>query len=108
MAFKLEHPKTATSPSVLIDGEKGYIRFEGESYLENVAEFFREVNDWLKSYLSGDFEQLTFDCAIRYCNSSTAKLLYNMLRTLEESSESGKTITVNWIVAENNIMMQES
>ena len=101
MAYKLEREKTKTSPYVLIDEEKGYMRFEGESYLEDIFEFFSEINDWLEKYMSSGFDELTFDCAMEYFNSSTTKVLYNMLRYMDSHTE-GKKVTVNWIVADED------
>jgi len=107
MAYRLEREKTKTTPYVLIDDEKGYIKFEGESYLEDILGFFKEINEWLERYLSSDFEMLTFDCAIEYFNSSTAKLLFNMLRAMDKSAAAGKKVIVNWIVAKDDDMLLE-
>jgi len=99
MAFKLEREKTTTTPYVLIDEEKKHIRLEGESYLEDIVTFFREINEWLVSYLTSDFQELTFDCSLEYFNSSTTKQLYNMLRLMDNHA-AGKKVVVNWIVAD--------
>jgi len=101
MAYRLERERTKTSPYVLIDEEKGYMKFEGESYLEDIFEFFSEINDWLENYLSSGFSELTFDCAMEYFNSSTTKVLYNMLRYMDSHAE-GKKVVVNWIVADED------
>jgi hypothetical protein len=101
MAFKLEREKTKTSPYVLIDEEKGYMRFEGESYLEDILGFFKEINEWLEKYLLSNHKGLTFDCAMKYFNSSTTKVLYNMLRLLDKHAN-GKKIVVNWIVTDED------
>jgi len=101
MAYKLEREKTNTSPYILIDEEKGYMRFEGESYLEDIFGFFQEINDWLEKYLASDFSGFTFDCAMEYFNSSTTKVLYNILRLLDAHA-SGKKVIVNWIVADED------
>ena len=107
MAFKLERQKTNTSPYVLIDEEKNYIRFEGESFLEDVISFFDEINNWLKEYLHSDFTNLTFDCGMDYFNSSTTKQIYNMLRIIDKYAP-GKNVVVNWIVAssKNDILIE--
>jgi len=108
MSFKLERAKTKTTPYILIDEEKGYMCFEGESYLEDIVSFFMEINEWLKGYLASDFAEFTFDCALEYFNSSTTKQIYNMLRLMDEAA-SGKKVTVNWIVAhEDDDMLIES
>jgi predicted ATP-grasp superfamily ATP-dependent carboligase len=101
MAYILEREKTKTTPYILIDEEKGYMRFEGESYLEDIVGFFSEINAWLESYLTSDFAGLTFDSALEYFNSSTTKQVYNMLR-LMDTYASGKKVIVNWIVADED------
>ena len=97
MAFKLERERTRTTPYILIDEEKGYMRFEGESYLEDIIGFFKDINEWLKVYMASDFDAFTFDCELEYFNSSTTKQIYNMLRLMDLNAP-GKTVVVNWIV----------
>ena len=98
MSFKLKRERTRTTPYVLIDEEKGYMRFEGESYLEDIVGFFKEINEWLKKYMTSDFTEFTFDCALEYFNSSTTKQIYNILRLMDVNAP-GKKVTDNWIVA---------
>ena len=98
MSFKLERAKTRTTPYILIDEANGYMRFEGESYLEDIFGFFKEINDWLQKHMASDFTDFTFDCALEYFNSSTTKQIYNMLRLMDANAP-GRDVTVNWIVA---------
>jgi len=104
MPFKLEREKTKTTPYVLIDEEKGYMYFEGESYLEDIVGFFKDINDWLKEYLASDFSEFTFDCELKYFNSSTTKQIYNILRLMDVNAP-GKKVIVNWIVADEDDYM---
>jgi len=106
MAYFLEKQKTGSTPYVLINEEKGYMKFEGDSFHENVAGFFKDVNNWLNNYLKTDFTRFTFDFQLVYFNSSTAKLLLNMLLELDEHA-SDKQIIVNWITTEENDIIIE-
>jgi len=106
MAYRLEREQTKTTPHILIDEENGYMKFEGESYLEDIVEFYTEINDWLDRYLATDFEKLTFDCVMEYFNSSTAKILYNIMRLLDKHA-ADKNIVVNWIASEDDDMIIE-
>jgi len=106
MAYFLEKQKTGSTPYVLINEEKGYMKFEGDSFHENVAGFFKDVNNWLSNYLKTDFTRFTFDFQLVYFNSSTAKLLLNMLLELDEHA-SDKQIIVNWITTEENDIIIE-
>ncbi|MCL2284659.1 MAG: DUF1987 domain-containing protein [Fibromonadales bacterium] len=107
MAFRMEKAKTTSTPYVLIDEERNYMKLEGRCFHENVAEFFRDVNDWLDTYLASNFSLFTLDCAISYFNSSTTKLLMNMLIKLNKYASEEKKVVVNWITAEDNEIMIE-
>lgn len=107
MAYKLEIERTNNTPYVLIDEEKGYIRLEGECYLEDILSFFTEINDWLIKYLPDPTTPLTFDCALEYFNSSTTKLLYNILYAMDRAASDGKKVVVNWIAAKGDQMIIE-
>ena len=108
MAFKLELPLTESTPYVLIDEDAGYIRFKGECYAENTIEFFKKTTDWLTGYLATDFKPLIFDIELEYFNSSSSKLLYNMLKSMDARAQHGKDVTINWYVAEGNDIILES
>jgi hypothetical protein len=107
MAFRLEKEKTISTPYILADEEKSYMRLEGRCFHENVVLFFKEIEDWLDVYLETDFDSFTFDNAISYFNSSTTKLIYNMLRRFDERAGAGKKIVVNWITDWDNEIMIE-
>lgn len=107
MAYYLEIQKTGSTPYVLIDKAKSYMKIEGESFHENIIAFFGDINDWLNGYLESDFGSFTIDFEMLYFNSSTAKLLLNMLINMDEHAGSGKKITVNWITTHDNDIIIE-
>jgi len=107
MPFRLEKEKTTSTPYVLVDEEKNYLRLEGRSFHENVGEFYKEISDWLDGYLAADFSSFTFDCALNYFNSSTTKLLLNILLKMDKYAGGKKEIIVNWITSEDNEIMVE-
>ena len=107
MAFRLEKEKTNSTPYVLVDEEKGYMKMDGQCFHENVVLLFKEINDWLDVYLKTDFGLFTFDSDIEYLNSSTLKLLNNLFLKLDEHSSEKNKIIVNWITIEDDDMMIE-
>jgi hypothetical protein len=106
MAFYLEKEKTVSTPYILIDEENRYMKMEGCSFHENVLEFYADINSWLDAFLIKDFNTFTFDCTMDYINTSTVKVLYNMLMKMEKYA-SEKKIIVNWITTENNEIIIE-
>ena len=107
MAFYMQKQKTTSTPFVLVDEEKSYMKLEGRSFHENVIEFFKEINNWLDRYLTSDFVVFTFDCELNYFNSSTAKLLRNLILKMDKNASGGKKIIVNWITTESNEIVIE-
>ena len=105
-SFRLEREKTDLTPYVLIDEEKKYMKLEGESYHENVTLFFKDINEWLLSFLNKDFDSFTFDCRLSYFNSSTVKVLLNIFLDMD-NSKNAKNIIVNWITAKKNKIIME-
>jgi len=107
MAFRLERERTTSTPYVLVDEEKGYMKLEGRCFHENVGAFFNEINDWLTQYLATDFGTFTFDNAISYFNSSTTKLMLTMLLKMDRYASAENKIIVNWITTGDNDIMVE-
>lgn len=108
MPYRLEREKTNSTPYVLADEEKSYLLFKGESFHENVVEFYGEIDEWLGKYMQSDFSTFTFDCELQYFNSSTAKLLLNMLLNMDKIVEgTEKEVVVNWITTEDNDVIVE-
>jgi hypothetical protein len=107
MAYRLEKERTTSTPYILIDEEKNYMKFEGRSFHENVVEFYKDVNNWLDAYLETDFGCFTFDFEMNYFNSSTSKLLHNMLTKMDKYASDKKKVIVNWITTEDNDIIIE-
>ena len=107
MAFYLERQRTTSTPYVLVDEGKNYMKMEGRSFHENVVDFFKEINDWLDSYLTSNFGVFTFDCEMNYFNSSTVKVLLNMILRMDKRSSDGHKVIVNWITTSDNEIIIE-
>ena len=107
MAFYLEKGSAGSSPYLLIDEANNRMLIKGESYHENVIEFFADVNEWLDERFVDACDEFTFDCELTYFNSSTAKLLMDILLLLDEYAADGKEITVNWYADEGNDIVIE-
>lgn len=107
MAYRFEREKTPSTPYVLIDGEKRYMKLEGKSFHENVIEHFKEMIDWVDILLESDFPDFTFECRLEYFNSSTTKLLWNILSDMNDSDRADR-ITVNWVTTADNMITTEA
>jgi len=107
MPYYLEKEKTASTPYILVDEKKGYMKLEGRCFHENVGGFFKEINEWLEQYLTTDFQTFTFDNCLNYFNSSTTKLILNMLYKMDRASSEKNKVIVNWITSKDNEIVAE-
>lgn len=103
----MEVAKTSCTPYILIDEANNLMKFEGESFHENTLQFFKEIIGWLNDYLSNDHEPFTFECALNYFNSSTSKILFDMMDKMDESINNHGKVTVKWYVHKGNELMYE-
>ena len=108
MAFFLELHKTTSTPYVLVDEANGYMKMEGKSFPEKAGEFFNDVSDWLNKYLETDFGSFKFDFAMDYYNSSTYKIIMDMMMNMDKYSQGDNKIIINWIAAEDDDIAIES
>ena len=108
MSFYLEMQKTTSTPYILVDEAKGYMKMEGKSFPEKAAEFFSDVNTWLDSYLETEFSSLVFDFVMEYYNSSTLKIIMDMMLKMDKYSVGKNKIVINWIAADDDDIAIES
>ena len=97
------------SPKITCDWDKGVMEIVGESYPENVTDFYGPVLSALEKYLSTSKDKI-FSCAFEllYFNSSSAKVLMRIFDMFEEYSNShGHNIKVIWKVDEEDDNMRE-
>lgn len=98
---------TDRSPRVLIDRERSRVEFEGESYPENVVDFYAPVIGELRSFLqAARGRDILAVFKFKYFNSSSAKVIFNMVDLLDVAGESN-TVVIKWFAdAEDDVMIE--
>ena len=98
---------TIVTPEVDFNSETNRLKIAGESYPENVTAFFEPIVAWLKEYLaSGSGRAIEVDIELIMFNSSTSKMLMDVLFMLDEASENEGMITLNWRYDADNDMVE--
>ena len=94
---------TKSSPLIKFTDTGEPLIITGESYLENAAEFYTPVFDWLKGYLGNPLKKsLLLDVELIYFNSSSSKILMNLFDMLNGAAIEGTLVTINWRYHEDN------
>lgn len=100
---------TKTKPYVNFDADSGKLLIGGESYPENAIEFYKGIQEWLKSYLSENKEkEIEFNFKMVYFNTSSSKAILDILDVLDRHHENGGNIKVVWQYEEDDEDIQES
>ena len=94
---------TKSSPEINFNSETNILAITGESYPENTTQFYEKVFAWLDKYMESiEDEEVVVNIELIYFNSSSSKVLMDLFDNLDELSEEGKKIVVNWIYDEDN------
>ncbi|HCN73343.1 MAG TPA: Fe-S oxidoreductase [Pusillimonas sp.] len=89
---------TASSPEIDLRFDSRHLLIKGEAYPENAALFWGEVINSIRLFAEQDTlnETLTVDIALTYFNSSSTKMLFSLLDTLNGKAASGTPVVLNW------------
>jgi hypothetical protein len=104
----LEIPATARTPAVKFDFGQSHLKLVGESYPEDVTEFYNQIFASLDAYLAalGD-GRCRFDFELIYLNSSSAKAIMMLMDKLDAAAANGATVDVYWYYDKEDDTMQE-
>lgn len=104
----LQISATERSPEVSFDFANNIFLLKGESYPEDVKEFYGPAIERLEKHLSDlDGATVNFTFEFIYFNSSTAKVLMGLFDMLDATAERGNTVTVNWAFESDDDNMEE-
>jgi len=99
--------KTVSSPKIEFNATTHVHYIVGESYPDNLTNFYEPVWVWLKEYLGVLSEDAVFNIELLYFNSSSSKVLMDLFDILDEASQNGKVIVINWIYNSDDDALQE-
>ncbi len=109
---KLIIEATLNSPRVELDPADNRFEFSGESRPENVRSFYLPILDWLEEYAAdlsknGNKDPLTFNFNLEYFNSTSAKYILDIFKSLYSIHESGNEVLIRWHYEEDDEDMYE-
>lgn len=91
------------TPEIRFDCTNNILEIKGESYPENITDFYTPVFAWLEQFIDGLRDQgVTVNLELVYFNSSSSKVLMDFFDMLETAARQGKSITINWYYDEGD------
>jgi hypothetical protein len=84
------------TPRIYFSKEKKIFEMSGKSLPEDVVDFYEPVLNWLKEYVKDPLEETVVVFKLEYINSTSSKIVAEMLEIFEMILESGKIIRAKW------------
>jgi len=108
MRDKIDIAATTRTPAVTFDFTQHHLKIKGESYPEDVTEFYGPVFTALDNYLSKLGKgSCRFDFELIYLNSSSAKAVMMLMDKLEAAAKKGAAVEVYWYYDKEDETVQE-
>ena len=98
----LKRKETLGTPNVFFS-EKGILIISGKCLPENAINFFEPIIKKIDRFIEKN-ESINITCELEYINSSSSKVLYQLL---EKVVNSGIKQTINWYYEEDDEDMKE-
>lgn len=99
---------TKYTPKIEIRYDEHLLRIEGESYPENARETFQPLLDKLEDYFSKPDRTLKVELLVDYLNTSSSKMMTDIINNLQNHFEDGHKIDLTWFYPEGDIDCQET
>jgi len=93
---------------IVLNKEKNEFLFEGRSLPENTVKFFEPVIHWLVEYIKDPLDETIVNMNFVYFNTSSAKLLLEVLRQFDNLHKSGKKVKIVWHFMVDDFDIQEA
>jgi SiaC family regulatory phosphoprotein len=92
---------TKGTPEITLN-PAGFIRIKGRSMNANIAEFFKQIEDWIDLYLSDPADETCFDIYLEYLDTTNLNFYITLLKKVELIKLKNKKYIINWYYEEGD------
>jgi hypothetical protein len=96
------------TPEIVLDKKTNTFLFKGKSLPENPISFYNPVLQWLENYSNDPNPETQVNFMMVYFNTSSSKIILDILKRFELIKKSGHNVTVNWRFREDDEEMLEA
>ncbi len=93
---KLFLEATVQTPQIDFDSKTGLMQIKGRAIPDDPDEFWLPILNWFESYLLTPCDKTVFQIDLDYFNISSSKRILVLLYKLNELTENGKRVSVEW------------
>ncbi|MCS6904146.1 MAG: DUF1987 domain-containing protein [Bacteroidia bacterium] len=88
---------TKDTPEMIINKATGDLILRGNSYPSDSVAFYSHIIDWYRTQIeTGKYPNINIDFYFDYINTSSTKLIIQLLDLLENQIAAGRTCVVRW------------
>ncbi len=98
----LSIPATPNLPMVDFDREANVLIIKGRSFPENATIFYYRLFEWVDYYLLTKPVHTTLNLSFQYLHTGSGVQVYNLIKRLLESEQTGNTVIINWFYEEDD------
>jgi hypothetical protein len=91
---------TKKTPWIIL--EHGKIIILGRSILENPAEFYRPIHDWVIKYAGESSKMTTIQIGFEFINTTSIKWIYAILKELTRIPDMASHAKISWYYEEGD------
>jgi hypothetical protein len=91
---------TKKTPWIVL--EPGKILILGRSILENPAEFYRPVHDWVTKYIAENAKMTIIQLGFEFINTTSIKWVYAIIKELSRIPEMSVRARISWYYEEGD------
>jgi hypothetical protein len=98
---------TTDTPMVYFDKFAPRFEIKGVSLPANIFEFYHPLINWINDYCKNPNKVTHLELKFEYLNTSSTKMILNLISSLEDIIENGGEVTVIWHYDTGDIEMKE-
>ena len=104
----IKQEQTAATPKVTLDKKSGLMEIMGASIPEDADALYVPIVDWLEEYAENPNEKTIFNFGLKYFNTSSSKLLLDILLLLQKLYSDGNDVLIRWHTEDHDEDMKET
>ncbi|MFP4621447.1 MAG: DUF1987 domain-containing protein [Bacteroidales bacterium] len=103
-------PATQRTPEILLDrtGTEAEVHFLGRSLPDDARGFYNPILQWIDEYFSQPHPKTFIRFKLEYFNTSSSKMLLQIIKKLEKLENHNKNVAVEWCYMEDDEDILES
>jgi len=103
----LHIPATATTPEIRLDQKTGHLVVRGISDEQDALGFYFPALQWMDAYVQDPADNTVLDIQLKYFNTASSKVLFELIKRLKTLQQAGKSAEVNWFYSAEDPVLKE-